>query len=615
MNRKIIPFLIFAMAGALVGLVAVQMFWINEAMKMKAEEFERNVMQALLSTNYALEAREAGRLMASRVDRKQLVQKLDLLNGPAFYTFDTIDVMHADADRPSKKILRKSPYVGKSAPLAANRDSLFQFKYDEFGEPSRMPFPTSESGKLFFYRPFESPISNMFNIELNMDSVLNAVIKQAESLELQLSRDFSDVQVRRIFPDESTDVLARMHPLEHQVGNKNNSPNKKQESIPRKKIKQQIVQRKLRIDSLLNKVAVDFIVPKQPIEERIHQLEFDSILKANLANHGLNGGMEYRVVRQNADSLIWVFGTGKGEDAWNVSEGYQVFHARLFPNDLYNLNERLEIYFPHPAKFVLGKLWSMLLVSFFLIITLVIIFYTSIRVLLRQKKLSDMKSDFINNMTHEFKTPIATINLAADAIANPKVQSDGSLISKYIGIIKSENRRMNIQVEQVLQTAQLDRKEVQLQKSRIELTPIIEHAVELMQIQFDNRGSKVLLTLDSSGLQIEGDEMHLANVFTNLLDNALKYSKETLEVTISCKKSGNYAIISVQDKGIGMNKETKQRIFEKFYRVSTGNVHNIKGFGLGLSYVKAIVEAHNGEVSVETESGVGSTFHIKLPLI
>jgi signal transduction histidine kinase len=257
----------------------------------------------------------------------------------------------------------------------------------------------------------------------------------------------------------------------------------------------------------------------------------------------------------------------------------------------------------------------MLLVSFFLIVILVVIFYTSIRVLLRQKKLSDMKSDFINNMTHEFKTPIATINLAADALANPKVQTDGGLISRYISIIKSENRRMNTQVEQVLQTAQLDRKEVQLQKSRVELTPIIEHAVELMQIQFDNRGSRVQMDLDSIHMTLEGDEMHLANVFTNLLDNALKYSKETPEVLISSKKIGNYALISVQDKGIGMNRETKQRIFEKFYRVPTGNVHNIKGFGLGLSYVKAIVEAHNGEVSVETESGVGSTFHIKLPLI
>lgn len=597
------------MAGALVGLVAVQMFWINEAMKMKAEEFERNVTQALLSTNYALEAREAGRLMASRVDRNQLVQKLDFLNGPAIYTFDTIEMVNTEAERPSKKQLRISPSVVKSAPFAANRDSFFQFKYDEYGEHPRLPFPNPENGSLFFYRPFDAPITNMFNIELNMDSVLNAVINQAESLELRLSRDFSDVQVRRIFPNEGNDVLVRINPVEQQVGNKKQEPN------PRKRIKQQIVQRKLRIDSLLNKVAVDFIVPKQPIEERIHQLEFDSILKANLANHGLNGGMEYRVVRQNADSLIWVFGSGKSEDAWDISEDYQVFHARLFPNDLYNLNERLEIYFPHPSKFVLGKLWSMLSVSFFLIVILVVIFYTSIRVLLRQKKLSDMKSDFINNMTHEFKTPIATINLAADALANPKVQTDGGLISRYISIIKSENRRMNTQVEQVLQTAQLDRKEVQLQKSRVELAPIIEHAVELMQIQFDNRGSRVQMDLDSIHMILEGDEMHLANVFTNLLDNALKYSKETPEVLISSKKIGNYALISVQDKGIGMNRETKQRIFEKFYRVPTGNVHNIKGFGLGLSYVKAIVEAHNGVVSVETESGVGSTFHIKLPLI
>jgi two-component system phosphate regulon sensor histidine kinase PhoR len=252
-----------------------------------------------------------------------------------------------------------------------------------------------------------------------------------------------------------------------------------------------------------------------------------------------------------------------------------------------------------------------------ILFTLIIItaFFLTIRALLRQKKLSEIKSDFINNMTHEFKTPLATISLAVDALKNEKVVASPEKSAYFIDIIKEENKRMNKQVETILQAALLDRKEIQLNLKMLSVHQIINNAVKNISLPLQEKNGKINLQLDAASDMIMADELHITNIIGNLLDNAVKYAKpEGVSIQISTKNTNQKLIISIKDNGIGMSKETLSRIFEKFYRAHTGNIHNVKGFGLGLSYVKSVVEAHKGIIKPESSLGVGSNFIISIPL-
>jgi two-component system phosphate regulon sensor histidine kinase PhoR len=225
-----------------------------------------------------------------------------------------------------------------------------------------------------------------------------------------------------------------------------------------------------------------------------------------------------------------------------------------------------------------------------------------------------MKTDFINNMTHEFKTPIATISLAADSIASPKIIHDENKINRFIGIIRQENKRMLQQVEKVLQMAMIDKKDFQLKLSDVDLHELIRQAVEHLSLQVQQREGHISTNLEAGQPVIQGDYTHLSNVFHNLIDNANKYSDKSPEILISTFNINGGIQIIVEDKGIGMTKEDQKHIFDKFYRVHTGNLHDVKGFGLGLSYVKAITSAHQGSIDVKSEPGKGSKFSIYLPV-
>jgi two-component system phosphate regulon sensor histidine kinase PhoR len=251
-------------------------------------------------------------------------------------------------------------------------------------------------------------------------------------------------------------------------------------------------------------------------------------------------------------------------------------------------------------------------IVFTLIITTA--FFITIRTLLKQKKLSEIKSDFINNMTHEFKTPIATISLAVDALKNEKVAGNKEKTDYFTGIIKEENKRMNKQVETILQAALLDKQEVQLNLKKFPAHDLIVSALNNINLQVEEKQGELEVEMEAEDDLILADEVHFTNLINNLLDNALKYSKEKPHIKLSTKNTGNQFKIKVEDNGIGMNKETLSRIFEKFYRSHTGNVHNVKGFGLGLSYVKTMVDAHHGTIKAESVLGKGSSFYITIPL-
>jgi len=289
------------------------------------------------------------------------------------------------------------------------------------------------------------------------------------------------------------------------------------------------------------------------------------------------------------------------------------YKVRLFPDNIIKKDVILSVVFPERTNYVLGSMTLILGGSMLFSLFIFSTFALSLYFIIRQKKISEMKSDFINNMTHEFKTPIATISLAADTITNSKVINDENSIRHFIGMIKKENSRMNKQVETILQIASLDKKEIEFNFENTSLHDIIERAVETIEIQVQQRQGTINVELKATNDMIFGDAEHLTSLIHNLLDNAIKYSPETPEISVLTENAGNGVILSVEDKGIGMSKSVQSKIFERFYRQSSGNIHDVKGFGLGLNYVRAIVDAHKGEITVISELGKGSRFEIYLP--
>lgn len=276
--------------------------------------------------------------------------------------------------------------------------------------------------------------------------------------------------------------------------------------------------------------------------------------------------------------------------------------------------EFLSIIVPHQKGLIWREMIWFILGAVLFTIIITTAFFITVRTLLKQKKLSEIKSDFINNMTHEFKTPLATISLAVDALKNDKVSGNKEKAEYFTSIIKEENKRMNKQVETILQAALLDKNEVQLNMKRLLAHDVIIHVLNNINLQVEEKGGKIDVDLEAENDLIMADEVHFTNVINNLLDNAVKYSKENLHIKLSTRNAGNQLRIKIEDNGIGMNKETLHRIFEKFYRAHTGNVHNVKGFGLGLSYVKTMIDAHHGTIKAESVLGKGSSFTISLPL-
>ncbi len=276
--------------------------------------------------------------------------------------------------------------------------------------------------------------------------------------------------------------------------------------------------------------------------------------------------------------------------------------------------ELLIIIVPHAKNFIWQSMTWLIIGAVVFTIIIIAAFFLTVRALLKQKKLSEIKSDFINNMTHEFKTPLATISLAVDALKNEKVINDRTKMDYFTGIIKEENKRMNKQVETILQAALLDKQEVQLNLKKLHAHELISSALNNIKLQVEEKKGTMEINLQAGNDVVMADEVHFTNLVSNLLDNAVKYSKENLAIKLSSHNAGNQFRLKVEDNGIGMNKETLTRIFEKFYRAHTGNIHNVKGFGLGLSYVKTIVEAHHGSIKAESVLGKGSTFIISFPL-
>ncbi len=346
---------------------------------------------------------------------------------------------------------------------------------------------------------------------------------------------------------------------------------------------------------------------KVPIHKRVSKQEIELLLGRELENRGLKIDYEYGVYSNGLPTKV--------KSKKFKSTLSTVYKAPIFRDSDGDSDFSLLISFPKKKKFLLESILKMALLSLLFTLVIVIAYSGAIYQLIRQKQISEIKSDFINNMTHEFKTPIATINLAVEAIRNPKIIDDKEKVMRYLGMIRDENKRMHAQVENVLRISKLEKNQLDISKDRVDVHDIIQDAIAHVELIVADRGGYIETHLDAGRSEVLANEMHFTNVVVNILDNAVKYSEKAPKIDVFTELAKNNIIIKVQDQGSGMSKAVLKKVFEKFYREHTGDIHNVKGHGLGLAYVKKIVDDHQGEVYAESEKGKGSTFFIKLPLI
>lgn len=349
------------------------------------------------------------------------------------------------------------------------------------------------------------------------------------------------------------------------------------------------------------------------VVERLNPIALDSIINEALQSKGIYADYDFAIEIKGKDSLV--YNTSSIPSMKFIESGYK---TKLFPDEQFNDPNFLVVNFPDQKRYILESVGILLLISIVFIIIIIAVFYKTVRLLIKQKKITEVKNDLINNITHEFKTPISTISLACEALNEPRLAKDAGTIKRYSSMIKEENSRLSLMVENLLNTAAIEKGDYNLTKSNVDINDLILTITDSVKTTLNELSGRINLKLSDEKCELNADAFHLKNIISNLIDNAIKYSDRSPEITVETIPSANEIVIKISDNGIGIESKYRKKIFDTFYRVPTGNIHNVKGHGIGLSYVKKMVEAHGGNISVEgritnTEKNKGTTFTIFLP--
>lgn len=346
------------------------------------------------------------------------------------------------------------------------------------------------------------------------------------------------------------------------------------------------------------------------IRDRISKEVLDSLIGAEVAEKGIDIGYHYGVKDMSKPNGDLLYCDSTAMQDLIVQNG---FNVRLFPTDAFGNRNQLYVYFPKKEQFIMHQMWGALIGGGIFLLLVIGCFTIAIMTIFKQKRISQITNDFISNMTHELKTPIATVSLTTEALLDPDIRAMPTLSERYLNVIKEENERLGQQVEKVLQIARMDKGDFKLRITGIDVHEVIENAIRNINIQVTSRNGSISKDLKATNTVVEADKVHLTNIIYNLLDNANKYSPKAPEITVRTKDEKNGIRLFIGDKGRGISKEMIGKVFDKFFRVPTGNLHDVKGFGLGLSYVKTMVDAHHGSISVKSELNKGTVFSIFLP--
>jgi len=499
LKQKYIQALVVLISSAFIGLVAIQVYWVNNSILLREQEFNHKVTQALEDV-------------------------ADILDQGSYYVEDPI----------------------------TNNDALLRLANE--------------------------------NQHLNMDFE-----DDQDSIDLVIQEHFSGAE-ESLHPDIAAQ---RDSILQSEWGTYGLETG-------------QILEQSGFMDDLLEgSVSIDIFRKMEALEPSF----VDSLVKHSLANQGVSAKYIYAVFnRYHQPEILEGDAVERREEFF--TRGYKTV---LFENDPIREAYYLRIFFPNQKTYLLQTMWMMLSISAILIIVIFAAFTYTINTIYKQKKLSQIKNDFINNMTHELKTPISTISLACEALNDPDMRKSEQSMRSFISMINEENKRLGVLVENVLRSAILDRGDMQLRLESMNLHEAVKGVIRNIAIQVKKKGGSIQVELNATNPLVKGDPVHITNVVYNLIDNAIKYSLDKPEVIIRSRNVKEGVELSFTDNGIGITKENQKKIFDKLYRVPTGNIHNVKGFGLGLSYVKVVLEKHLGEITVESELKKGSTFSIYIP--
>lgn len=605
LNR--INVLIGVMLLALVALIAFQWYWIENAIAVKNEQFDRKVNETLRETARQIEKQEVIFLAKQRIleeEKRRLLEiskpkkrftsrKSELAKQRQEVQVDTINFAYNEGN--SLKFDPRHVITINLAPegIQTKNDALTErmFVYPERQSEYLRAFLEDE------HRSFEKFRKRSLEIAQKQNNIV------------EISRFFEEEDfIERGSPMSGFDAfIAEDNSTVEIRGNEMKSGdylklNKKPSNRPSKNFSKK--QKKV---DLMKDVFKDFIIGKRSIYERLNHVMLDTLLKKQFAEEGISLPFEYGV-RDNGN---FVFASFNKSENFSKSKTYKV---KLFPNDTFQQDQTLQVYFPEKENYILKNLWSIFGSSFLLIAFVGGIFYYSVNSLLNQKKLSNIKNDFINNMTHELKTPVSTIALALEVIKDKEINKSSEKTDRYLNIITEENRRLGTQIEKVLQIAKLEKGDLNLNFEPIDINEVLDQVVKNQSVQMEQYGVKLNLDLQAEETIVSADRVHLTNIIFNLMDNAIKYSKEKPEITIATSNTEKGLLLKISDKGIGIPKDQLSKIFEKFYRVPKGDLHDVKGFGLGLSYVKNMVEMHNGTISVNSKIDEGTDFSVLLPI-
>ena len=522
MRKKIFVLIVVLMSTSLIGIIAVQVFWINNAVESKKEQFKNDVQKSLGSVSERINEREEAEF-EKQIDG--LIENIGFATNAQIknYFFQQIDTT----------------------------------------TKQKITF-----GGTFLEKNFKLPTDFLDN-----DSI---ILKRVSG-----KQDFFQSRLIK------------------GVDNIFNSENKKRYSFTK---------RYKDMEKPYFSQALEAYKKTKPIHQRVSNIELNKTIKEELEKRNVSLDFKYGVY--SIDGL-----------ATKLKSGYYTINKKdsyrypFFFNASGDVEYELYVTFPDKDEHILSGISNILILSLFFILIIVIAFSSSLYQLIRQKKISEIKTDFINNMTHEFKTPIATINLALDSIKNPKIIHNNDKVLRYVQMIRDENKRMHSQVENVLRISRLEKNEIEISKETVDLHDIIEDAISRIGLLIADNQGRLDLHFEAITAEIPGNQFHLTNVIVNILENALKYSEGAPKIDVYTESTNKFFVFKIKDEGIGMSKAVQKLVFNKFYREQKGNIHDVKGHGLGLAYVKEIVEKHHGTVFVESEKGVGSLFTVKLPLI
>jgi two-component system phosphate regulon sensor histidine kinase PhoR len=586
------------MAFALLGLIAFQAYWLGFMLETKKEQFAADVRLSLDQVVRKLEkqelfilAQKQKKLEAQQEKLASITQKLSTKPKPVkapqepvpdqlalAFANENLDIQRSFQEEIPNDIV----YVRKSILLPNGQVAEITEQYEVNNQVENITRRLRE----------EQQLNELFNG--NQPKILKELNRIKNRRNKPLAR-----QREKVLNAISKMKKAGQERIQNLQGN-----------VDKEKAEKQELQKVLKKTEMAKEVFADFLFKERPIEQRVSPSYIDSLIKRELKEKQIDLPYVFGI-GSNQKQKPWVFASSPSLKRPEVQQA--AFISPLFPNDLTNTGHVLEVFFPAQKAYIWQTMGLSLVASGMLLLIMLACFYVAVNTILRQKKLAEVKNDFINNMTHEFKTPISTISLATQLIQDEPQVAKNENILRYLGIIKDENIRLGSQVERVLQTAQMEKETVILKKRTLDMHNLIQQIVAINDPLLQANHGKVTLFLQANPSLLPLDEVHISNVLNNLLDNAIKYSLFMPSITIATESRKGEFLISVTDQGIGMAKDVLGSVFEPFYRVPTGNVHNVKGFGLGLSYVKKIVEAHGGQVSVKSKLGEGSTFEISLP--